>query len=177
MQSSTSKAEGCPLPRNSAGEAPHWCPRRSLLPRVMLGLRLQHDLGEMPSWQRVMEQEEPGRTPGSQLHPDRWGPAGGTTGRSETGQDPSVGPTWPGPALTLVGSGDPSQGCISTQRLHGNKKYVERGQRGRQPGQETLGRRGWGCEPCFAGGPACVRSSPHTLGRGEPCTWIQGEVV
>lgn len=58
--------------------------------------------------------------------PRQVGTSRGTTRRSETGQDPSVGPTCPGPALTLVGSGDPSQGCISTQQLLGNTKYVER---------------------------------------------------
>lgn len=154
LQSSTSKAEGCPLPPSSTGDTPLWCPCRSLLPRAMLGLRL-HILiwGETPAWQRVMEQEEPGRAPGSQLHPDRWGPAGGTTCRSETGQDPSVGPTWPGPALTLVASGDPSQGCLSTQWLHGNMKYVERGQRGGSPGRKLWGGGDGGVNPALLEAP------------------------
>lgn len=140
LQSSTSKAEGCLLPQEQRWGNPSLVsPQEPSLKSQAGASASRTDLGETPAWQMVMEQEEPGRAPGSQLHLDRWGPAGGTTCRSETGQDPSVGPTCPGPALTLVGSGDPSQGCISTQQLLGNTKYVERGQRG-----GSLGRKPWG---------------------------------
>ena len=92
----------------------------------------------------------------------------GTICNSETGQDSSVGPTWPGPALTLVGSGDPSQGCISTHQLHGNKNYVEKGQRGGSLGRKPWGGEGGGVNPTsWRYHPCEGRPSAHLAGRGH----------
>ena len=78
LQSSTSKAEGCLLPQEQRWGNPSLVSPQEPSLKSQAGASASHtDLGETPAWQMVMEQEEPGRAPGSQLHLDRWGPAGG----------------------------------------------------------------------------------------------------
>lgn len=66
-----------------------------------------------------------------------------TTCRSETGQDPSVGPTWPGPALTLVASGDPPRVAFLPNGYMGTRSML-RGGRGEAARAGNSGEAGMG---------------------------------